>query len=123
MNNQQMIEAKISRVLDNINQRKWADDDLLNDLEFLTTTITENISEMSSWESYKAEISSGILEHTPVHKSDRFWKENIKKFEEDKYKVLGMLIHILKDSQNSQNLEIACHDIGQFIRYHPMGRQ
>ena len=44
-------------------------------------------------------------------------------FEKDKFEVLGMLIHILKDSQNSQNLEIACHDIGQFIRYHPMGRQ
>ena len=46
MNNQQMIEAKIAKLLENTNQRKWADDDLLSDLEFLTTTISENISEM-----------------------------------------------------------------------------
>merc|ERR1712125_92299 len=44
-------------------------------------------------------------------------------FEKNKYEVLGMLITILKDSQNTQNLEIACHDIGMFVRFHPMGRQ
>ena len=41
-----MIEAKISRVLDNINQKKWADDDLVADLEFLTEVITKDIGEM-----------------------------------------------------------------------------
>mmetsp|Transcript_122304 Transcript_122304/g.182773 ORF Transcript_122304/g.182773 Transcript_122304/m.182773 type:complete len:442 (+) Transcript_122304:30-1355(+) len=122
-NNQIMIEGKIARFLETANQRKWADPDLLRDLEFLTETITDVISEMSSWEAYKTEVSSGTLEKSPVHYSDRFWKENMKMFEKDKFEVLGMLIHILKESQNAQNLEIACHDVGQFIRYHPLGRQ
>jgi V-type H+-transporting ATPase subunit H len=118
-----MIEGKIFRFLENTNQRKWADPDLLRDLEFLTQTITENISEMSSWEAYRTEVSSSILEKSPVHYSERFWKENSHMFEKNKYEVLGMLVHILKDSQNTQNLEMACHDIGQFVRFHPMGRQ
>merc|ERR1712063_212090 len=96
-NNQQMIECKIFRLLENMNQRKWADPDLLEDLEVLTETITEDIREMSSWDVYM--------------------------FEKNRYEVLGMLITILKDSQNTQNLEIACHDIGMFVRFHPMGRQ
>mmetsp|Transcript_13838 Transcript_13838/g.17417 ORF Transcript_13838/g.17417 Transcript_13838/m.17417 type:complete len:370 (+) Transcript_13838:71-1180(+) len=123
MNKQVMIEGKIVRFLETANQRKWADEDLINDLEYLTEAISEVIREMSSWDAYKTEISSGTLERSPVHYSERFWKENVMMFEKDKFEVLGMLIHILKDSQNSQNLEIACHDIGQFIRYHPMGRQ
>merc|ERR1712233_48213 len=117
MGNQQMIESKISRLLENMNQRKLAD------LEVLTETITEDIREMSSWDVYKSEISSGMLEKSPVHTSERFWKENVQMFEKNKYEVLGMLITILKDSQNTQNLEIACHDIGMFVRFHPMGRQ
>jgi len=122
-NNHVMIEAKVYRFLETSNQRKWADEDLLNDLEFLTDTISEVISEMSSWDAYKTEVSSGILERTPVHYSERFWKENLNMFEKDKFELLGMLIHILRESQNTQNLEIALHDIGQFIRYHPSGRQ
>jgi len=122
-NNQQMIESKIFRLLENMNQRKWADPDLLQDLEVLTETITDDIREMSSWDVYKSEISSGMLEKSPVHTSERFWKENVQMFEKNKYEVLGMLITILKDSQNTQNLEIACHDIGMFVRFHPMGRQ
>lgn len=42
----------------------------------------------STFEMYKKEIMSGNLDWTPVHKSERFWKENAHLFEEDKYKVL-----------------------------------
>lgn len=42
----------------------------------------------SSFEMYKKEIMSGNLDWTPVHKSERFWKENAHLFEEDKYKLL-----------------------------------
>ena len=45
-------------------------------------------------------------------------------FEKDKFEVLGMLVSILKvPGQNAQNLEVACHDVGEFIRNHPLGRQ
>lgn len=122
-NNHQMIEAKISRVLDNINQKKWADDDLNADLEFLTEVISKDIGEMSSWDAYKTELQSGSLEWGPVHTSDRFWRENIKRFEDNNFEALGILIGILRNSQNAQNLQIACHDVGEFIRFHPIGKQ
>lgn len=41
-----MIEGKIVRFLETANQRKWADEDLIHDLEFLTETISEVIGEM-----------------------------------------------------------------------------
>ena len=46
MNKQVMIEGKIVRFLETANQRKWADEDLINDLEYLTEAISEVIREM-----------------------------------------------------------------------------
>jgi len=121
-NNLQMIEAKFQRVLDLLNQKRWADEDLERDLEFLTDLIEKSIREMSSWDAYKAELVSKELEWSPVHTSERFWRENVLKFEESSFEVLGLLVALL-DSQNTQVLQVACHDIGEFIRFHPRGRE
>jgi len=120
-NNQQMIEAKIGRVLDLFNQKRWADDDLVNDLEFLTKLVAQTTSEMSSWDSYKTELLSKELEWSPVHTSEKFWRENVIKFEENGFEALSMLVGLLH-SPNPQVLQVVCHDIGEFIRFHPRGR-
>jgi hypothetical protein len=41
-----MIEAKIGRILDLLNQKRWADEDLVTDLEFLTKLVEKTTSEM-----------------------------------------------------------------------------
>jgi len=120
-NNHQMIEAKISRVLDLFNQKRWADDDLVSDLEYLTKLVAQTTSEMSSWDSYKTELLSKELEWSPVHTSEKFWRENVLKFEENGFEGLSMLVGLLH-SPNAQVLQVVCHDIGEFIRFHPRGR-
>jgi V-type H+-transporting ATPase subunit H len=42
---------------------------------------------LSSFEQYKAEVLSGGLDWTPMHKDASFWRENIGKFEENDFQV------------------------------------
>jgi len=119
-----MIEAGCVRVLDNLSQRKkWGDADLEENIETLSEALRENIAEMSSFDMYKAEVTSGNLDWTPVHRSEKFWRENIARFADNDNEVLGVLVHLLRTSQTPLVLSVACHDVGEFIRFHPRGRQ
>jgi len=122
-NIQQMVEAGGARVLDNLLQRKkWGDSDIEANLDFLSTTLQKCIAEMSSFDVYKSEVLSGNLDWTPVHRSEKFWRENFLRFEEHDFEVLSILVNIVRSSSNVQSLAIACFDIGEFVRFHPRGR-
>jgi len=121
-NNEQMIEAGFFKVLENLQQRKWADNEMIEDMEVLRVEMEKKLEEFSSWDIYKAEVLSGNLDWSPVHKSERFWRANVINFEEQNFRILGVLCDILRTQQNTLTLAVACHDIGQFITHHPRGR-
>eukprot|EP01106_Pelomyxa_sp_JSP_P000987 TRINITY_DN1146_c0_g1_i1.p2 TRINITY_DN1146_c0_g1~~TRINITY_DN1146_c0_g1_i1.p2 ORF type:complete len:121 (+),score=31.97 TRINITY_DN1146_c0_g1_i1:205-567(+) len=77
---------------------------------------------MSSFDVYKQEVLSRRLEWSPVHNSDKFWRENALRFEENKHELLVILRDILKTSRDPVTLAVACHDLGEFVHYHPRGR-
>lgn len=70
---------------------------------------------------YKKEILSGNLEWSPVHRSEKFWRENAHRFEEDNHKLLLVLKDLVSKS-SPQLQSIACFDIGEFARHHPRGK-
>lgn len=117
-----MVNAGILKVIENLQQRKWADEDVLTDLEFLHSALQVNLVSMSSWEVYAKEVASERLEWSPSHKSESFWKDNYKTFESNNMQTLKQLVALLT-SHEPQTLAIACHDIGQFIKMHPEGRR
>ena len=43
----------------------------------------------SSFELYREEVMSGNLVWSLVHRSEKFWRENVGRFEENNFKVLG----------------------------------
>lgn len=90
-NNVQMIQSGFMRVLDNIRLRNWKDQEMEGNLESLNESLQQVLHEMSSWERYKSEILSGNLEWSPVHRSEKFWKENVNRFEENDFEVLGFV--------------------------------
>jgi V-type H+-transporting ATPase subunit H len=122
-NNDLIIEAGFMRVLAALLHRKWGDDDLAEDLEALDQSLQKNMLRMSSFDAYRAELFSGELSWSPVHKSERFWRENATRFEEDTCRVLGVLIELILNSDNDVALSVALHDLGEFARFHPRGRQ
>ena len=65
---------------------------------------------------------SGVLDWTPVHTSDVFWRQNASKFEERDFQLLRVLLKLLEASREPRTLAVACADVGRFIEAHPHGR-
>jgi len=78
------------------------------------------VRDLSSFDMYQSEIMSGKVSWTPVH-NQNFWRENVTKFEDRNYFLIGKLISLLDNSEDPA-LEVICYDIGEFARYHPDGQ-
>eukprot|EP00741_Cyanophora_paradoxa_P012481 tig00020610_g12060.t1 len=120
----EMVQHGMMRTLNTLSYHKWADEDLVDDMRILAEALQANIKELSSFDVYKLEVLSGKLDWTPVHKEESFWKENVTKFEGDDCRVLRVLVSLLKSpTASAKDLAIVCHDLGEFVRFHPRGRQ
>lgn len=62
------------------------------------------------------------LEWSPVHKSERFWRENAHRLDEKEYDLIKKLIHLLESQSDVTNLCVACYDIGEYVRFNPPGK-
>lgn len=79
--------------------QSWGDEDIVEMLQFLDTKLKEGIQTLSSFDMYKKEVASGALDWTHMHTSDKFWKDNIDKFEEKDFQVLRMLLKLIESSR------------------------
>ena len=91
-------------------------------MKVLSKLLHDNYKELSRWEVYENEVSSGNLEWGVLH-SEKFFKENCRKLEGDdgNFDILKQLI-ILVSCEDEDVASIACYDIGEFARYYPNGR-
>ena len=121
-NNELILENGFAKILSGLLSRRWGDEDITNDLQIVDSALQKNIARQSSFDSYQQELVSGDLAWSPCHKSERFWRENVARFEDNKCRVLGLLIQVITSSHDSQSLAIALHDLGEFARFHPRGR-
>ncbi|GAM26531.1 hypothetical protein SAMD00019534_097060 [Acytostelium subglobosum LB1] len=122
-NNEEMIECGSIRMLNHLSSKKWGDQDIVDDITYLSEVLSLDVARMSSFDKYKAEVLARELEWSPVHKSEKFWKENALRFEEQSHSVLKFLHLILQKSDNPLHLSVACFDLGEFVRFHPRGKQ
>jgi len=120
-NNEQMLEAGILRPLANLGAKSWGDEDLKEDVTTITAELQKDIVNLSSYDVYKAEVLAGDLDWTPVHRSEKFWRENAIHLEEEDNRVLLALRELLK-SADPKVVAIACFDVGEFARFHPRGK-
>jgi len=117
-----MVAIGIMKVLAALQTRKWADEDIVEDIDFLLQALQVNVVSMSSWDVYAKELATGKLEWTPSHKSESFWRDNYKHFEENGCDAIKKLVALLS-SKEAQTQGIACHDISEFVKHHPDGRR
>jgi len=82
------------------------------------------MNKMSSFDRFRHEALSGKLDWSqPSHKSERFWRENVTRFEENDHEVLRKLGEIIDDQNtDARVLALACWDVGEFVRFHPRGK-
>merc|ERR1719387_624523 len=121
---EEIVEKGTLEVVNALEFEKWRDGDLYDDIRDLSYTISTAVKELSNFERYEKELASGELNWRFIH-SDRFWQENVTKFEKDNYKAIGDLGKIVIDKENytPTTLAVACHDIGEFAALHPMGKR
>ncbi|KAG0569971.1 hypothetical protein M758_6G124100 [Ceratodon purpureus] len=118
----ELVDLGMPKVVQNLKMQAWNDDDLSQALDVVDSALKDSIRKLSSFDKYKAEVFSGNLDWSPMHKDPVFWRENISKFEENDFQVLRILITLLDNSRDPKTLAVACHDIAQFIQIHPAGR-
>ncbi|KAG6812765.1 hypothetical protein H0H92_000680 [Tricholoma furcatifolium] len=118
-----MLVAKLLPFAKNLCTRKWQDEDVLEDVQFLRDELTANFQSLTNYDEYMSELASGHLSWTPVHESDDFWKENASKLNDNDCQQLQILLRLLKDSSDPLVLAVAAQDIGQYVRHCDRGKK
>merc|ERR1719210_2882439 len=82
---------------------------------------------MSNFARYHRELQAAVqgsagLKWGFIH-SSKFWSENVTKFEADNYQALKDLTKLLIQSADPTTLAVACHDVGEFVTLHPLGKK
>ncbi|KAJ8321852.1 hypothetical protein KUTeg_000323 [Tegillarca granosa] len=110
-----MVQCKVLKQLELLEARKFDDPDIVDDLQFLTEKLQESVQDLSSFDEYSSEVKSGRLEWSPVHKSERFWRENAIRLNEKNYELLKILVRLLESSKDPLILSVAAHDLGEYL--------
>lgn len=119
-----MVQCKVMKQLEIVKQSVQANSDveLLEDAEYLIGVLQESVQDLSSFDEYATELKCGRLEWSPVHNSEKFWRENAHKLNEKNYELLKILISLLETSKDPLVLSVAAHDIGEYVRHYPHGK-
>jgi V-type H+-transporting ATPase subunit H len=113
-----MFTSKLLPFVTSLQSRKFADEDLAEDLVYLSDELKKRLEGMGSWEEYVNELESGHLVWSPAHESEDFWKENGRKVGSDEGgKGVKRLVELLKANRDGVVLAVAAHDLGQFVKY------
>ncbi|XP_066575803.1 V-type proton ATPase subunit H isoform X1 [Amia ocellicauda] len=118
-----MIQCKVLKQLENLEQQKYDDEDISDDIKFLLEKLGESVQDLSSFDEYSSELKSGRLEWSPVHKSEKFWRENAVRLNEKNYELLKILTRLLEVSDDPQVIAVAAHDVGEYVRHYPRGKR
>jgi V-type H+-transporting ATPase subunit H len=120
---EEIVEANILDTVQNLEFEKWRDAELYDDIRDISAQIAQKVQEMSNFARYETELRSGTLDWGFVHTS-KFWAENVMKFDQDDFKALKSLARLLLDPQtDATSLAVACHDVGEFVTLHPLGKK
>ncbi|XP_020630990.1 V-type proton ATPase subunit H-like [Orbicella faveolata] len=117
-----MVQCKLLPVLSVLNGKTWVDEDIRDDVEVVYEKLNERVQDLSTFDEYAAEVRSGRLEWSPVHKSEKFWRENAQRLNEKNYELLKILTKLLEKSADPTILAVAAHDTGEYVRHYPRGK-
>ncbi|KAJ2997296.1 hypothetical protein NUW54_g7146 [Trametes sanguinea] len=118
-----MLVAQLLPFAKNLSTRKWTDEDIVEDIQFLRDELSARFESLTTYDEYRSELLSGHLSWTPVHESDLFWKENATKLNDNDYELLKILIRLLNESNDPIVLAVASHDIGQYVKHYERGKK
>lgn len=84
----QMVQCKTLKTLELMDAKKFDDPDLQEDIDFLSEKLHASVQDLSSFDEYCTEVRSKRLQWSPVHKSEKFWRENAQRFNERNFELI-----------------------------------
>ncbi|GIQ86539.1 ATPase, V1 complex, subunit H [Kipferlia bialata] len=118
-----MLAHRLDRTLSNLSKHKWVDNDLPVLLMRVSSALRQRAVDLTTWDAYVSEVASRVLEWTPPHKNEGFWRECVSKLDSGDFDVLRGLAGIVTSTDtDALTLCVAIHDIGQYATFHPRGR-
>ncbi|CAH0474282.1 unnamed protein product [Peronospora belbahrii] len=118
--NERMIDSGLLKTLNNMRERKWADEDIVNDIQSVRDVLIREYKELNTMERYEKELKTGRLNWGLLH-TDKFWKDNFMRFENKDFELVRLLIELL-ESDESKTVAVALFDLGEFVRFYPNGK-
>eukprot|EP00397_Hematodinium_sp_SG-2012_P019727 GEMP01020286.1.p1 GENE.GEMP01020286.1~~GEMP01020286.1.p1 ORF type:complete len:428 (+),score=107.41 GEMP01020286.1:45-1328(+) len=110
-------------IVNQLEYEKWRDSELYEDIKSCSSKIAQEISVLSNFERYERELLTGKLSWGFIH-TERFWGENVTKFEKDDFRAIKSLCGLISQKASStETLAVTCHDLGEFARLHPIGKR
>lgn len=120
---EEIVEEGILEAVQQLEFEKWRDTELYDDIRDMAGHIATEVQEMSNFERYERELQTGALSWGFIH-SSKFWAENVLKFEQNDFRALKMLASLLLNfNTDPTTLAVACHDLGEFVAMHPLGKK
>jgi len=118
---EQVVELGVLEVVQQLEYEKWRDTELYDEIRDMTSQIATKVQEMSNFERYERELKDGRLKWGFIH-SAKFWADNCLKFEQNDFSALKKLAALL-GSSDPETQAVACHDLGEFVAMHPLGKK
>jgi len=118
---EEVVELGVLEVVQQLEYEKWRDSDLYDDIRDMVSLIATKVQEMSNFDRYERELNENRLRWGFIH-SSKFWAENHLKFEQNDFRALKKLKELV-NSTDPETQAVACHDIGEFVTMHPLGKK
>lgn len=118
---EEIVEGHVLEAVQALEFEKWKDAELYEQIREMVALISHEVVEFSNFDRYERELHTGKLSWGFVHTS-KFWAENVMKFEQNDYRPLHKLAACLNSDDNT-TLAVACHDLGEFVGLHPLGKR
>eukprot|EP00923_Selenidium_pygospionis_P025598 GHVN01045204.1.p1 GENE.GHVN01045204.1~~GHVN01045204.1.p1 ORF type:complete len:462 (+),score=79.97 GHVN01045204.1:78-1463(+) len=116
-----MIEQKSVQTLTLLEYEKWRDSEMYDEIREGLHHLHMKINLFSNFARYKLELDKQKLKWSFLH-SEKFWHENVMQFEDSEFEAVKKLSKLLR-SDDVETVCVACHDLGEFARLHPAGKQ
>ncbi|CAD7937413.1 unnamed protein product [Amoebophrya sp. A25] len=118
---EEMAEQETMTLVSALEYEKWRDAELIELIKKLISALQVEVKMLTNFERFEREVVGGKLKWGFIH-SEKFWLENVLKCEANNFRVIDLLMVIVRSSKDPESLAVACHDLGEFARLHPVGK-
>ncbi|EEA08470.1 uncharacterized protein CMU_003000 [Cryptosporidium muris RN66] len=117
-----IIDLGLLQYLTILEYEKWLDPDIYEEIHQGQIMINNKLKQFSNFDRYCLELDKKQFKWSFLH-TEKFWHENFMNFEVDEFSAIKRLVQLVKVCEDPTTLAVACFDIGEFARLHPMGKQ